>query len=81
MQTIKNLKQKNSSKIVLCILDGLGGLPVNGKSELEFASTPNLDAISKHSALGLQHPVSVGITREAVPLILDFLATILLYMI
>ena len=62
MQTIKSLKQKNSSKIVLCVLDGLGGLPVNGKSELEFASTPNLDAISKHSALGLQHPVSVGIT-------------------
>ena len=62
MQTIKSLKQKNSSKIVLCVLDGLGGLPVNGKSELEFASTPNLDVISKHSALGLQHPVSVGIT-------------------
>ena len=62
MHTIKSLQQKNSSKIVLCVLDGLGGLPVNGKSELEFASTPNLDVISKHSALGLQHPVSVGIT-------------------
>ena len=62
IKTINRLKQKNSSKIVLCVLDGLGGFPVDGKSELEFASTPNLDALSKDSALGLQHPISVGIT-------------------
>jgi 2,3-bisphosphoglycerate-independent phosphoglycerate mutase len=62
METVSSLKQKNSSKMVLCVLDGLGGLPVDGKSELEFADTPNLDAVAKDSALGLQHPVSVGIT-------------------
>lgn len=59
---ISKLKEKNDSKIVLCVLDGLGGFPVNGKSELEFAKTPNMDELSKTSALGLQVPVAVGIT-------------------
>ncbi len=62
MEIITSLKQKNDSKIVLCVLDGLGGLPVNGKSELQFANTPNLDALSEQSALGLQVPVATGVT-------------------
>ena len=34
MQTIiKNIIQKNSSKIMMVVLDGLGGLPVHGKTE------------------------------------------------
>jgi 2,3-bisphosphoglycerate-independent phosphoglycerate mutase len=64
---IKNLVQKNSSKIVLVVLDGLGGIPVNGKTELEAADTPNLDALAKESACGLHIPVDIGITPGSGP--------------
>ena len=59
---VTKLVEKNSSKIVLCVLDGLGGLPVNGKTELEAARTPNLDRISSGASLGLHVPVERGIT-------------------
>ncbi len=64
---IKNLIQKNSSKIILVVLDGLGGLPVNGRTELETADTPNLDALAKESACGLHIPVDIGITPGSGP--------------
>ena len=64
---IKNLIQKNSTKIILIVLDGLGGLPVNGKTELEAANTPNMDALAKTSACGLHIPVSIGITPGSGP--------------
>ena len=59
---VSKLIQKNFSKIVLCVLDGLGGLPVDGKTELEAARTPNLDRISSDASLGLHVPVERGIT-------------------
>ena len=59
---VSKLVQKNSSKIILCVLDGLGGLPVDGKTELEAARTPNLDRISSDASLGLHVPVERGIT-------------------
>lgn len=59
---VTKLVEKNSSKIVLCVLDGLGGLPVRGKTELKAARTPNLDRISSGASLGLHVPVERGIT-------------------
>jgi len=52
------------TKIVLLIMDGLGGLPLEpgGKTELETACTPNLDALAAKSALGLTQPAGPGIT-------------------
>jgi len=59
---IKKLINKNDKKIILCVLDGLGGLPKDGKTELEAANTPNLDRIADESSCGLHLPVARGIT-------------------
>jgi 2,3-bisphosphoglycerate-independent phosphoglycerate mutase len=64
---IKGLIQKNNTKILLVVLDGLGGLPVDGKTELEFADTRNLDELAEKSACGLHIPVSIGITPGSGP--------------
>ncbi|MBI4686846.1 MAG: 2,3-bisphosphoglycerate-independent phosphoglycerate mutase [Nitrospirae bacterium] len=66
-ELIKPLIQKNNTKILLVVLDGVGGLPVNGKTELEAANTPNLDALSRESACGLHIPVAYGITPGSGP--------------
>ena len=64
---IKPLIQKNDSKIILVVLDGVGGLPINGKTELEAANIPNLDALAKESACGLHVPVAYGVTPGSGP--------------
>ncbi|MCK5390880.1 MAG: 2,3-bisphosphoglycerate-independent phosphoglycerate mutase, partial [Deltaproteobacteria bacterium] len=61
-EVIKKLLQENDTKIVFCVLDGVGGLPQNGKTELEAAKTPNLDALAQKSACGQHLPVAYGIT-------------------
>ncbi|MEM7009207.1 MAG: 2,3-bisphosphoglycerate-independent phosphoglycerate mutase [Thermodesulfobacteriota bacterium] len=61
-EVIKKLLQKNDTKIVFCVLDGVGGLPQNAKTELETANTPNMDALAQKSACGQHLPVAYGIT-------------------
>lgn len=64
---ISSLIQKNDTKIVFILLDGIGGLPINGKTELEAANKPNLDSIARASACGLHIPVAHGITPGSGP--------------
>lgn len=66
-EIIKPLIQKNSSKIIFAVLDGLGGFPVDGKTELETAVTPHMDALARISACGLHTPVGPGITPGSGP--------------
>jgi 2,3-bisphosphoglycerate-independent phosphoglycerate mutase len=66
-KVIRHLIQKNDSKIIMTVLDGIGGLPVDGKTELEAANTPNLDALARTSACGLHLPVGYGITPGSGP--------------
>lgn len=66
---IRDLVSKNSSKIVMLVADGLGGLPVTpgGKTELETAVTPNLDALARIGVQGGSIPVAPGIAPGSGP--------------
>ncbi|MGQ9800274.1 MAG: 2,3-bisphosphoglycerate-independent phosphoglycerate mutase [Candidatus Saccharicenans sp.] len=63
----KELVQPTDSKIVLLVMDGLGGLPVNGQTELEAALKPNLDETARRGVCGLTDPVFMGITPGSGP--------------
>ncbi len=66
---IRDLSNKTDKKIVLLVMDGLGGLPraAGGKTELETAKTPNLDALAAKSECGLHLPIGYGITPGSAP--------------
>lgn len=64
---IEMLIQPSSEKIVLLVLDGLGGIQKDGKTELETANTPNLDSLARESDAGLMVPVLPGITPGSGP--------------
>ncbi len=61
--------QKAGEKIVLLVLDGLGGLPMEagGPTELEAANTPNLDRLVAEGSCGLSVPIREGIEPGSGP--------------
>lgn len=69
LDLIKDISRPSPSKIVLLVIDGLGGLPdpSTGKSELETASLPNLDRLASSGICGLADPVGSGITPGSAP--------------
>ncbi|MFO7639119.1 MAG: 2,3-bisphosphoglycerate-independent phosphoglycerate mutase [bacterium] len=64
---ISSLAVPSDSKILLVVLDGLGGIPRENKTELEAAWIPNLDRLAARSSLGLTIPVGIGITPGSGP--------------
>ena len=69
VEELRDCYTKTPSKMVLLVADGLGGLahPDTGKSELETAHTPNLDALAQKSACGLTTPVLPGVAPGSGP--------------
>jgi len=63
------INETKKKKIVLLVLDGLGGLPMQegGLTELEAAQTPNMDKLAKDSMLGLHQGIRTGITPGSGP--------------
>ena len=66
---LSDVVRPTSSRIVMVVVDGLGGMPhpEYGRSELEFADLQTLDALSASSSLGLTTPVLPGITPGSGP--------------
>ena len=66
---VRELAEKNSTKIVMLVADGLGGLPMEpgGRTELETATTPNLDRLAARGTSGSSVPVLPGITPGSGP--------------
>jgi len=68
LEFIQRLKKPADTKIILLVMDGLGGLAgENGLTGLEKANTPNLDKLAKEGVCGLHQPVASGITPGSGP--------------
>ncbi len=69
LDLIRSLAIPGTTKIVLLSSDGLGGFPHpdTGRSELETARLPHLDALARRAACGLIRHVGPGITPGSGP--------------
>ncbi|GBD99050.1 cofactor-independent phosphoglycerate mutase [bacterium BMS3Abin07] len=66
---IRKLIKPADTRVILLVIDGLGGLPMEegGLTELEAAKTPNLDDLATRSICGLHQPLGPGITPGSGP--------------
>jgi len=66
---MRELHQPAETKIVMLVIDGVGGLPrePGGPTELEAAHTPNLDALAAEAMCGLSTPIFPGVTPGSGP--------------
>lgn len=65
----KRLARNTGGKIILLVMDGVGGLPieVDGPTELEAAVTPNLDRLARQGSSGLSIPIARGVEPGSGP--------------
>jgi len=66
---VDQLVTANTTKIIFLVMDGVGGLPMEGKggTELQVAHTPNLDQLAADSICGLLDPILPGVTPGSGP--------------
>jgi 2,3-bisphosphoglycerate-independent phosphoglycerate mutase len=69
LHLMRTLTRAEGGKIILLVLDGLGGLPrqIDGQTELEAAYTPNMDRLAREGSVGVSIPVGRGITPGSGP--------------
>jgi len=69
LNLMRSISILSPGKIVMVVIDGLGGLPLSGtgKTELESAKRPSLNALAGKSECGLSYPVGRGITPGSAP--------------
>jgi 2,3-bisphosphoglycerate-independent phosphoglycerate mutase len=69
LDLVRELAQEADTRIVLFVMDGLGGLPhpETGRTELEAAWTPHLDRVARESVCGFTVPVGTGVTPGSGP--------------
>src|SRR4029077_15726422 len=68
LDLLRELSVTNDTKILLVVIDGLGGLPnESGRSELEQANIPHLDRLAIESLCGMTVPVAAGVTPGSGP--------------
>ena len=68
LEWMERLSIPGTSKMILLVMDGVGGLPgPEGLTALEAAETPNFDELAEKSILGLSTPVRPGITPGSGP--------------
>ncbi len=68
-ELMRELARAEGGKIILLVMDGLGGLPraSDGLTELEAARTPNMDRLAREGSVGLSIPVARGIAPGSGP--------------
>lgn len=68
LELLRELSITHNTKILLLVIDGLGGLPNDsGRSELEQADIGHLDRLAQDSMCGLTVPVALGVTPGSGP--------------
>ncbi|MBE2266836.1 MAG: phosphoglycerate mutase, partial [Anaerolinea sp.] len=68
-ELMRRLALNEGGKILLLVMDGLGGLPrpETGLTELETAHTPNMDRLAREGSTGLTIPVARGVAPGSGP--------------
>jgi 2,3-bisphosphoglycerate-independent phosphoglycerate mutase len=68
-ELMRMLAQSAPTKIVLLVMDGIGGMPIKpgGPTELEAAVRPNMNRLASEGCLGQMNPVGYGITPGSGP--------------
>ncbi len=69
LDLLSSLTVESHRKMILLVLDGLGGMPrpEDGQTELEAAHTPHMDRLAREGITGLSIPIRRGITPGSGP--------------